>query len=157
MVKPHRYYEDLVIGETHTSKPRSVTAKEIIAFASQYDPQYFHADVDAAQGHPQFGQLVASGIHILAIWRQLDHLITGDVRWICGIEWKRLRWNKPLRAGDEVRARAQLVGKRASSKAHRGIVEYRYSMLNQDDDDVFYCLSTNLVERHQEAAGTNGQ
>ena len=102
----------------------------------------------AAEQHPQFGEVVASGIHILAIWRQLDHEITGDVRWICGIEWEKLRWNKPLRSGDEVRARAELLDKRPSnSRPERGVVVYRYSLFNQDDEEVFYCLSTNYVER----------
>ncbi len=148
MSEPTRYYEDLEVGETFTSAARTVSEEEIVEFASRYDPQYFHMDPEAAESHPQFGVVVASGIHILALWRQLDHQITGDVRWICGIEWKRLRWNKPLKAGDSVRARAELLKKRSSaSKVSRGIVEYRYSLINQRDDEVFWCLSTNLVER----------
>ena len=143
-----RYYEDLDVGETHVSSPRTVSEEEIVDFARRYDPQYFHVDPDAAESHPQFGEVVASGIHILALWRQLDHEITGDIRWICGIEWRELRWHKPLKAGDAVRARAELLSKRpSSSNPERGIVEYRYSMLNQDDEEVFWCLSTNLVER----------
>ena len=145
---PSRYFEDLDVGEIHVSDPKTVTEAEIVDFASRYDPQYFHTDPQSARSHPQFGEVVASGIHILAIWRILDHEITGDVHWICGIEWKELRWNKPLRAGDTVRARAELISKRPSnSRDERGVVEYRYSLLNQDDAEVFYCLSTNLVER----------
>ena len=148
MTAPTRYFEDLEIGETHVSLPLRVSQDEIVAFASQYDPQYFHMDPDAAGAHPQFGEVVASGIHILALWRQLDHQITGDVRWICGIVWRELRWHKALRAGDSVRARAELLSKRLSSKdPARGVVEYRYSLLNQDDDEIFWCLSLNYVER----------
>ncbi len=158
MNEPTRYFEDLEIGETHTSAPRTVSRDEIVEFASQYDPQYFHMDPDAAEAHPQFGEVVASGIHILALWRQLDHDITGDVRWICGIEWRELRWHKPLKAGDSVRARAELLDKRPSGKnPARGIVEYRYSLLNQDDEEVFWCLSTNLVERDTRSQAANGQ
>ena len=91
---------------------------------------------------------MASGVHILALWRQLDHEITGDVRWICGITWKDLRWRRPLKAGDTVRARAECVSKRPSeSRPAQGVVEYRYSMLNQDDEEVFWMIGTNLVER----------
>jgi len=148
VTEPTRYFEDLDVGETQVSAPRTVTEKEIVEFASQYDPQYFHMDAEAAGSHPQFGEVVASGIHILALWRQLDHQITGDVRWICGIVWRELRWHRPLRAGDAVRARAELVSKRASSKnPERGVVEYRYSLLNQDDEEIFWCLSLNYVER----------
>ena len=148
MTEPTRYFEDLAIGEDHVSGSLTVSQEEIVEFASKYDPQYFHMDVDAAEAHPQFGEVVASGIHILALWRQLDHAITGDVHWVCGILWKELRWHKPVRAGDSVRARAELLSKRESSKhPTRGVVEYRYSMLNQDDEEVFWCLSLNYVER----------
>ena len=148
MNEPHRYWEDLVVGEKHTSTTMTVSEEEITDFATKYDPQYFHMDPDAAKDHPQFGQVVASGIHILAIWRQLDHLITGDVRWICGIKWDDLRWNNPMRAGDEVHATAELLSKRESaSKPERGVVVYRYALVNQRGDELFYCTSTNLVER----------
>ena len=148
MTEPHRYFEDLVVGEFHESPTMTVSEDEITEFATKYDPQYFHMDPAAAKGHPQFGEVVASGIHILAVWRQLDHQITGDVRWICGIKWDDLRWNQPMRAGDTVRATAELLSKRESeSKPERGIVVYRYALLNQDDVELFYCTSTNLVER----------
>lgn len=158
MNEPTRYFEDLEVGETSTSASRTVSEEEIVEFASRYDPQYFHMDPEAAKSHPQFGEVVASGIHILALWRQLDHQITGDVRWICGIEWKQLRWNRPLRAGDSIRARAELLNKRPSaSDGARGVVEYHYSLINQDNEEVFWCLSTNLVERRPGAQAANGQ
>ena len=148
MNEPTRYFEDLEVGETCTSASRTVSEEEIVEFASRYDPQYFHMDPEAAESHPEFGEVIASGIHILALWRQLDHQITGDVRWICGIEWKQLRWNRPLKAGDSIRARAELLNKRPSaSDGARGVVEYHYSLINQDNEEVFWCLSTNLVER----------
>jgi len=144
---PHRFWEDLVVGETFISRPMTVTLDEIIDFANRYDPQYFHNDAELAKDS-HFGEIVASGIHILALWRILDHEITGNVRWMCGISWDNLRWNKPMRAGDRIRARAECLSKReSSSDAARGIAVYRYSLLNQDDEELFYCDSTNLVER----------
>ena len=148
MTKPHRYFEDLEVGEKHASPSRHVSEAEITDFATRYDPQYFHTNPEAAKDHPQFGQVVASGIHILAIWRQLDHLITGDIHWICGIKWDDLRWNHPMRADEHVHAVAELISKRESaSKPERGVVVYRYSLVNQDGIELFYCTSTNLVER----------
>ncbi len=156
MSEPSRYYEDLTIGEYAESSAVIVTEAEIVDFAKRYDPQYFHTDPTAAKAHPQFGEVVASGIHILAVWRQRDHEITGDIRWICGISWDDLRWNVPLRAGDRVRARATLLEKRPSaSRPERGVVVYRYSLVNQNDDELFYCTSTNYVERRPaQAANT---
>jgi acyl dehydratase len=142
-----RYYEDLVAGEERLSGARQVTAEEIIEFARKYDPQYFHTDAEAAKSSI-FGGLVASGIFTMAVWRQLDHQIAGDIAWICGVAWDDVKFKTALRAGDEVRARAQLASKRLSnSHPDRGVVICNYLLLNQRNETVFSCRSTNLVER----------
>jgi acyl dehydratase len=132
-----RYYEDLVEGEESCSGPRDVTLEEIIEFARKYDPQYFHTDAEAAK-RSIFGGLVASGIFTMAIWRQLDHQIAGDIAWICGVGWDDVKFKTALRAGDAVRARAKCISKRASnSQPDRGIVVYDYELLNQHNQTVF--------------------
>jgi acyl dehydratase len=150
-----RYYEDLVEGVVEESGARTVTRDELIAFASQYDPQYFHADETAAKAS-FFGDVIASGIHTMAIWRQLDHQIAQDIKWICGVAWDDVRFPKAVRPGDTLRARAKCLSKRPSgSDPRRGVVIYEYTLLNQDDEVVFTCRSTNLVERKpSEVSGT---
>jgi acyl dehydratase len=143
-----RYYEDLVEGEESCSTARKVTADELLEFARKYDPQYFHTDEEAAKKHSVFGGVVASGIFTMAVWRQLDHQIAGDIAWICGVAWDDVRFRTALRAGDAVRARAKCLSKRPSeSHPERGVVVYEYVLLNQHDATVFSCRSTNLVER----------
>jgi acyl dehydratase len=142
-----RYYEDLSIGESQISAPRTLSREEMLEFARRYDPQYFHTDEQAAK-HSIFGDVIASGIYTMAIWRQLDHLIAGDIRWICGIAWDEVRWPLAVRSGDALRARSTTLSKRESgSDPRRGIVVTLYEMLNQDDRIVWSAKSTNLVER----------
>jgi acyl dehydratase len=142
-----RYYEDLVEGVVEESGTRTLTREELIAFASQYDPQYFHADEQAAKDSI-FGEVIASGIYTMAIWRQLDHQIAQDIQWICGVAWDDVRFPKAVRAGDTLRARAKCLARRPSgSDPRRGVVTYEYVLLNQRDEIVFTCRSTNLVER----------
>ena len=142
-----RYYEDLVIGEVRESSARRITLDELLEFATRYDPQYFHADPVAAR-ESIFGEVIASGIHSAALWRALDHEISGDIRWICGVAWEDVRWPHPVRAGDTVRARSETLAKRPSGKdPARGIVELRYALLNQRDEIAFTCRSINLVAR----------
>ena len=141
-----RYYEDLVEGVVEESGTRTVTREELIAFARQYDPQYFHADETAAKDSI-FGEVIASGIYTMAIWRQLDHQIAHDIAWICGVAWDDVRFPQAVRAGDTLRARAKCVARRpSSSDPRRGVVTYEYVLLNQRDEIVFTCRSTNLVE-----------
>ena len=145
MAAEGRYYEDLLIGEVRESSARTVTLEELLEFAARYDPQYFHADPVAAK-RSIFGEVIASGIHSAAIWRALDHEISGDIHWICGVAWEDVRWPNPVRAGDTLRARAEALSKRLSSKdPMRGIAEYRYTLVNQREQCAFTCRSINLV------------
>ena len=145
MAADGRYYEDLLIGEVSESSARTVTLDELLEFAGRYDPQYFHADPIAAR-QSIFGEVIASGIHSAALWRALDHEISGDIHWICGVAWEDVRWPNPVRAGDTLRARAEPLAKRLSSKdPKRGIVEYRYTLLNQRGEIAFTCRSINIV------------
>ena len=144
-----RYYEDLVEGEEATSGSLTVTEEELLEFARRYDPQYFHCDPEAARGSI-FGGIVASGIYTMALWRQLDHQLAHDIAWICGVAWDDVRFPVAVRAGDTLRARAKCLSKRpSSSRPERGVAVYEYVLLNQRDETVFTCRSTNLVERRQ--------
>lgn len=148
-----RYFEDLIEGEERLSAAREVTETELLEFARSYDPQYFHADPLAA-ARSIFGGLIASGIFTMAVWRQLDHQICGDVAWICGVAWDDVRFPNPVRPGDALRARALCLGKRPSkTDSNRGVVVFEYTLLNQREETVFTCRSTNLVERRPAAAG----
>ena len=142
-----RFYEDLVVGEVKESSPYTVTADEITEFGKRYDPQYFHAD-DVAAKDSRFNEVIASGILIMAIWRKLDHEIAHDIAWICGVAWDEVKFPLALRSGDTVFARAKCLSKRVSEKdSSRGVVIFEYTLLNQNDDIVWSCKSTNLIER----------
>ena len=141
-----RYYDDLVVGEVRESGEHRVELDELVAFARQYDPQYFHADPGAARGSV-FGEVIASGIHTMALWRRLDHQISGDIAWICGVGWEEVKWPQAVRTGDRLRARYECLAKRPSgSDPTRGVVEFRYTLLNQRDETAWTCRSINLIE-----------
>jgi acyl dehydratase len=151
-----RYFEDLVIGQVEESGKLVVDRDAMLAFASQYDPQYFHADPEDAK-RSTFGEVIASGIYTMALWRRLDHEIAHDIAWICGVAWDDVRFPKALRAGDTIRARARCLSKRDSrTEPNRGIVVYEYELFNQRDELVFTCRSTNLVERRSRAITPTG-
>lgn len=144
-----RAYEDLTVGETAVSPPTAVDREDMVDFAKRYDPQWFHADPEAAK-ESVFGEVVASGIYTAALWRRLDHEINGDVDFICGVAWEDVRW-KAVRAGDTLRATSEILEKRPSkSDPSRGTVVFRYGLLNQHDEEVFSCRSINLVRRRAE-------
>ena len=64
------YFEDIELGSQTDIGSYTFTEEEIIAFATKYDPQYFHIDPVRAKDS-LFGGLVASGFHVGAIWMKL--------------------------------------------------------------------------------------
>jgi acyl dehydratase len=128
-----RWFEDFRVGEVVEFGPVIVTEREIVEFATRYDPQPFHVDADAA-AHGPFGGLVASGWHTTALFMGmfvrgvlLDSASLGSP----GVE--ELRWVAPVRPGDELRGRSTVVELRESAtNPHRGTVFTRNEVVNQD-------------------------
>jgi acyl dehydratase len=142
-----RCFEDLAIGDHAESREQVVDLAEMLDFARRYDPQYFHTDPEAAKVSI-LGDVIASGLFTMALWRRLDHEISGNIAWICGVAWKDTRWPKAVRAGDRLRARWTCVSKReSSSDPRRGVIEMDYALVNQQHEVVFSCRSVNLIER----------
>jgi acyl dehydratase len=56
------YFDNVVGGSQFVSHEVTVTADEIVAFATQFDPEPFHLDASAAK-KTFFGRLAASGWH----------------------------------------------------------------------------------------------
>jgi acyl dehydratase len=145
-VTARRYYDDLAVGEQRESHEITVELEPLLEFSRAYDPQYFHADPEAAR-KSVFGEVIASGIYTMALWRRLDHEISADIAWICGVGWEEVKWPEAVRAGDRLRAQWECLAKRLSSTdPTRGIVEFRYTLLNQRGQVAWTCRSINLIE-----------
>lgn len=96
------YAEDLVEGHTYELGSYTVTRDEILSFAGQWDPQAFHTDDDvAAAGF--FGEVIASGIHTLAVFQRLSVLGAYN-NWpvIAGRKSRDVQFRSPVRAGLEL-------------------------------------------------------
>jgi acyl dehydratase len=147
VIRPPRKFEDLQVGEERRSDPRTVSAEEMVAFAQQYDPQWFHADPEAARSSA-FGEVVASGVFVLAIWRQLDHGMNSDIDFVCGIGFDEFRLENALRPGDTVTAYSRIVELISSkSRDDRGTAITQYRLTNQKDETVLRFKSINLIHR----------
>ena len=142
-----RYLEDLVVGEERLSKSVRVSAKEIIEFASFFDPQPFHIDEEAAKA-TQFGGLIASGTHTLAYWRKLDDEINGDIAYICGLEYEKVRLITPLRPDDDMYLVSEILEVTPSrSKPDRGVLKIGYKVYNQKNEILATLSCSSLVKR----------
>ena len=142
------YFEDYVPGSTHEFGTIKVTEPEIVEFAGKYDPQPFHVDPAAAASGP-FGGLIASGWHTVSLtMRLLVENYLSEVASLGSPGIDELRWSKPVRPGDELRARVTVLETRPSkSKPDRGLVRSGIEVLNQDGDVVCGMTALNFLLR----------
>jgi acyl dehydratase len=138
-----RYFEDYSPGDVYEFGAITVSETEIVAFARQFDPQYFHID-PAKAAASEFGGIIASGFHTASLAMRLyaDHYLS-HVASLASPGVDELRWRKPLRPGDTLRIRVTILEARVSrSKPDRGLVRALVEALNQRDEVV---LGMNVV------------
>ena len=145
------YLEDLHVGQRFSSGTHALDEDQVIAFASQFDPQPFHLDAPAA-GAMFFGGLVASGWHTAAITMRL--LVLGGVpiaRGLIGVGAE-LSWPRPTRPGDVLRVESEVVEISPSrSRPDRGMVKVRSETRNQRDEVVQVLEARMMVPRRPRA------
>jgi acyl dehydratase len=125
-----RYFEDFTEGEQFEAGPHLMTEDAIIAFASEFDPQPFHTDPEAAKGST-FGGLIASGWHTGSVMMKLLATTLGPSS--LGSAGGELRWPHPVRPGDQLTLRVTVESTRVSaSKPDRGVVTCQNELINQD-------------------------
>jgi acyl dehydratase len=147
-----RYFEDFHEGDAVELGPVTITEREIVEFASRFDPQPFHVDKAAAADSP-FGGLIASGWHTAAVYMgmlvpalMLDAASLGSP----GIE--SLRWTAPVRPGDTLRGRCVVRSARPSAtNPRRGTVTTENELRNQDGTLVMTMTARTFFARREAA------
>ena len=98
-------FEDFVEGGTIDLGHKTVTAEEIVEFASEFDPQPMHLD-EAAGKASILGGLSASGWHTCAMFMRLicdAFMLDSTSQGAPGID--HVKWKKPVLAGDNLRVK----------------------------------------------------
>lgn len=133
------------VGDTFTTAPYRFSKEEIIDFAQKYDPQYFHIDEEAAN-NSFYGGLIASGLHTLGgIWSKWIELgILGeDIIGGAGVD--QLNWTAPVRPGDELTAKMEVIEVRTLSDGEKGLVTLQSTVTNQQQKEVLHFKVKGIV------------
>jgi len=140
-------FEELTVGRVITAGPREVTEREIVEFASRYDPQPFHTDPEWAKAS-RWGGLIASGWMTCAIAMELvarNILVGSGSIGSPGVEG--VEWLAPVRPGDRLSLRVTVLESRVSSTGRSGVVRWRWELDNQTGTTVSRLVGTSLFER----------
>ncbi|MFE3228598.1 MaoC/PaaZ C-terminal domain-containing protein [Nocardia sp. NPDC059228] len=129
------YADDLVVGEKYELGHHTVTEEELVDFASRWDPQPFHIDSAAAEGHG-FGGLIASGLHTLSIYQRLA-VLRVDGRWkaIAGRKIQEAVFVRPVRPND-VLTGSMVITEVSLDDRSRGRVTTAAELVNGEGDIV---------------------
>jgi acyl dehydratase len=139
-------FSDLTPGVVVRTKPRVVTSKEIIEFATRYDPQWFHVDpVRAREG--RWRGLIASGWHTCAIAMELmvHHVLAGSESFGSpGVDT--VKWQYPVRPDDAVALHFEVLRSSKSPSNRTGILLSKSELWNQNDRQVLTLQGTTLFD-----------
>jgi len=138
-------FAELTAGRIIHCGPASLTETEIIGFARDFDPQWFHIDPERAAAS-QWQGLIASGWQTCGVAMRLacDAILAGSETFGSpGLTY--LKWLNPVRAGDELRLTVEVLENRvAKSNPTLGIVRWRWQLSNQRDEQVLDFEATNF-------------
>ena len=144
------YFEDLAVGDEWTYGEYDVTEDELVDFAEQYDPQWFHTDRERAAAESPYGGLIASGWHTAAMTMRL--LVEGfldDTATMGAKGVDELRWRKPVEPGDTLRIKITVEDTTVDSDS-RGTVRLRIDTTNAADELVCSMVGIVMIARRNE-------
>jgi len=146
------YWEDFVVGQVRDLGSITPTREEIIAFATQFDPQPFHLD-DAAAKVSVFGALSASGWHTCSMAMRL--MVTNFLHETSSLGspgLENIKWMKPVYPGDTLRLQSTMVETKPMSKRPDvGMTRSIWEMFNQHGDKVLHMEGWGMFRRRTPA------
>ena len=143
------YWEEWNIGAEFVTSARTITETDIINFAGisgDYNP--LHIDEEFCR-NTQFGTRIAHGPLVYSIATGLIfQLHLYDDTLIAFLGFDSLKFTKPVKIGDTIHARVEVIEKRETSKSDRGIMKRLLQVLNQNNELVQEGVQAFLLKRN---------
>ena len=129
----------------------------IVAFASQFDPQPYHLDKEAAE-QSIFGGLCASGWHIAALATRLvsETLIESGLPFIEMVSVGHLKWTRPTFVDEQISVRITLTDiHHASPIAETYVQAFDFDVCNGDGGVVAVMSAGAAIAQDSAGAATS--
>ncbi|KQY58217.1 hypothetical protein ASD11_00665 [Aeromicrobium sp. Root495] len=142
--EPKLHGDDLAVGDWIELGPRTVPLEEILEFGRRWDPLPIHTDLVAAAASV-FGEVVASGIHTLALYSVMaSQDFMQRLALVAGKGIDRMRLPSPVRPGATLSLRIEVTGLRD----HGSTADVAtHGVMTDDDGRVVLDLASILVVR----------
>lgn len=141
-------FEDFAIGEITETRGRTVENADISSFAGLTGDFYpLHVDEEFAK-KTQFAGRIAHGpltfslaVGLVALSGYYGTAVEAL------LECQTLQARRPVRPGDTIRVRTEVVDTQVAKRPESGVLHVKYSVLNQRDEVVMTFLWVMLVRR----------
>ena len=146
MKHPKYYFEDFSVGDTVVFGAKEISREEVIEFASEYDPQPFHLDEDAAN-KSLFKGLSSSGWHnCTMLMGMIWEGYLQETASLGFVGFNEVRWMKPIRPGYVLKVkRTCLATTPPQRKGDPGIVRFQFDVSNQEDLQVMKAVAEQRI------------
>jgi acyl dehydratase len=138
----------MAVGQVRDLGTISPSREDIIAFASQFDPQPFHLD-DAAGAASVFGGLCASGWHTCSMAMRL--MVTNFLQQTSSLGspgLENIQWKKPVYPNDTLRLQTTVLEtKPMGRRPDVGMTRNLWEMFNQHGDKVLHMEGWGMFRR----------
>ena len=130
------YFEQFATGQELLTAGRTITEADIVAFAGlSGDFNQIHTDAVYAAAGP-FGRRVAHGLLVQSIASGLA-VQTGFIEGtVLAFRELTCKFSLPVYIGDTIRVRLVIADKKAMPRLGGGLLEMKYSVLNQAEKSV---------------------
>lgn len=136
-----RYFEDFRVGDVYELGLRRVSEREIVDFATAFDPQPRHTDTGRG--------VIASGWHVAGIFMRLYvDAVLGDTAADVSPGVERLHWLGPVHPNTLLFGQVSVLEVQPSmSRPDRGIVHQRGELVDRGGEPVFRIRFYGIIER----------
>jgi acyl dehydratase len=144
---PKYYFEDFSAGKVIEIGPRVVTRDEIVAFASEFDPQPMHLSEEGGRAS-MLGEFSASGWHTCCLMMRMvcdGFLLETASMGAPGVD--EVKWLKPVHPGDSLTVRCTVEESRVSrSKPDRGFIRLLFEVFNGQGERVMTLTCPQMMQ-----------
>jgi acyl dehydratase len=130
------YFEEIEVGQTMTTRGRTITESDIVQFAAltgDYNPM--HTDVEYMKAHPM-KQRVAHGMLTLSYAVGQLYQLGFMERTVLAFRGLEMKFSLPVFIGDTMRVRITVAEKKEMKRLGGGIITAEVKILNQDGKTV---------------------
>jgi acyl dehydratase len=140
-------FSEMKPGMVIKNGPVTVDEDVMVQFARNYDPQWFHVDAQRAQGGRWDGLIASGWLTCSLAMRMAVDSVLHDSESFGSPGLEKLRWMRPVRAGDQLYLESTIDTVRtSSSRDDLGIVRWTWRVYNQNHEQVLETEVTSLFD-----------